>query len=227
VTLAEIELDIFRRLDYADAPPPSVKSRIDSYINQRYAQILSQDRLRSLRRAAQPVTQPANTPTITLVTPLARVTRVLDQDNDLELVAHTYEWYREHFPDPTTVSGTPYAWAPYVTVPEGALEVILAPTPGGEMQYIVEGEALLVPLVGPDDVPLLPVDFHDLLCMYGRLDEYEFKSDDRWQTLMAQVQARLRELRAFVENHDVYKRSALPDRRSSRSRLDPWFRAGA
>jgi hypothetical protein len=225
MTFADLALDVYRRLDYADVPPPSVKTRIESFLNQRYQELLAQDRLRSLRRAAQPVSQPANTPTITLVTPLARITRILDQDSDFELTARTYEWYRQHFPDPTAVSGTPYAWVPYITVPGGVLEAILAPTPGSPIQYIVEGEALLTPLVSPDDVPLLPLDFHSLLSLLARLDEYEFKSDDRWTATKIQADRRLMELRAWVDNHDSYRLTAVPEG-TRHSRLGPYFPAG-
>ena len=61
----------------------------------------------------------------------------------------------------------------------------------------------------------------------ARLDEYEYKSDDRWQTLMAQVQDRLKDLRAFVENHDTYKLTPYPTRDRIARRARPWFRAGA
>jgi hypothetical protein len=103
----------------------------------------------------------------------------------------------------------------------------LCPTPSAVLPYLIEYEHEITPLVAAQDTPLLPEDFHDLLCMYARLDEYEYKSDDRWQTLMAQVQDRLKELRAFVENHDTFKAHAVPDARPSRSRLGPWFPAGA
>ena len=34
-------------------------------------------------------------------------------------------------------------------------------------RYLIEYEHELTPLTAAQDVPLLPEDFHDLLCMYG------------------------------------------------------------
>lgn len=222
MTLADIELDVFRRLDYADTPPVSVKNRIDSFINQRHRQILSHDRMRPLRHSTYTLPSIANTSNYILPDYIARVTRVLDRDSDYELPARTVEWYMEHYPDPAAETGTPEFWVQIQVASDEPGIIALGPTPGGVSQYQIHYEAAIPPLLLPADVPTLPEEFHDLLCSYARLDEYEYKSDTRWEALMMQIQARLKELRAFVDNHDVYKRHAVPDYRPR-----PWNRAGA
>jgi len=229
VTLAEIELDVYRRLDYADAPPTSVSNRVRSYINQRHVQIVSADRMRALRYGSMTLNSVADQAEYPLTAAtVKRVTRITDTDNEFELAAVTQEWYRQQFPDPPSETGTPGYWVSFgVAAPAQPVTIALAPTPAAVVAYRVEYERTIPPLALPTDVPLLPADFHDLLCLYGRLDEYEYKSDDRWQTLMAQVQDRLSQLRAFVENHNTFKAHAVPLGRPHHSRLGPWFPAGA
>ena len=48
---------------------------------------------------------------------------------------------------------------------------ILHPSPVAAEEVLVDFEREIQPLKDPGDVPLLPLDFHDLLCLYARLDE--------------------------------------------------------
>jgi hypothetical protein len=319
MTLNEIELDIYRRLDYADSPPTSVKNRIDGFINQRHRQLLASDRLRTLRSATTTITTTANIGSYGIPYGCARIQRVMDQANQYKLDARTPEWLRDAQPMPSAITGTPSTWVPmgycpvaqrpftapalwvYSTAAEtgpldltyiliggtqiitqvssltanvpvqvtGAVNVTdiiefttrtlaagtitmadassggniisqiakgtstaryyriaLYPVPSAPLTYLVDYEHEIPVLVNPLDEPLLPIDFHDLIALWARLDEYEFKSDDRWQATKTLVEDRTRELRAWVENHDIYRRSAIPSA-SSRSRLGPWFPAGS
>jgi hypothetical protein len=319
VTLNEIELDIYRRLDYADSPPTSVKARIDGFINQRHRQLLATDRLRSLRSAGTLVTTMPGIWSYGIPFGCSRIRRVMDQAGQYRLEAQTAEWLRDRQPAPGTITGTPSVWVPmgycpvaqrpflvsalwvsstaneagpidltYVlsggqqvavqvtnlvsgtpinisgtvsvtdviefssrTVAVGTItlsdlatgglimsqiakgrstaryyRISFYPTPVAALTYLVDFEHEIPVLADPLDEPLLPIDFHDLIALWARLDEYEFKSDDRWQATKTLVEDRTRELRAWVENHDIYRRSALPSA-SSRSRLGPWFPAGS
>jgi hypothetical protein len=329
MTLSEIELDVYRRLDYADTPPTSVKSRIDGFINQRHRQLLATDRMRSLRLATTTLTSVAGIPSYGLPYGCARISRVVDRANQYLLGTQTYEWVREHNPDPTSVTGTPTHWIPLgftpvavrpvfpptpalwiaaaaapgaatytlvlvgdlsgsagqtfslaptlaspdptvrqpITLPAGftptdileftssvALGAAVAiydaatggnlisqiskgqttaryyrigfyPVPSAAVQYWIDYEREILPLTDPLDEPLLPVDFHDIIALLARMDEYEFKSDDRWMTTRTMVDQRTRELRAWVENHDAYRFHAVPVAPST-SRLGPQFPAG-
>ena len=324
MTLNEIELDVFRRLDYADSPPTSVKARIDGFINQRHRQLLASDRMRPLRMATTTLVTVANLPSYGLPYGCARISRVMDQTNDFMLSTRSYEWARQQYPDLSTASGTPEAWIPLgfapvttrpfqaaglwivasnatpgtgliftlvlvgqggqtltlhpalnatpttrqpITLPGGFTptdildfyvnkpltadvgiydsatagnlvsqiatdqttaryyRIGFVPVPGSAITYWIDYEREIPALVDPYDEPLLPIDFHDIIALLARMDEYEFKSDDRWMTTRTLVDERKRELRAWVENHDTFRVTAIPTT-PSRSRLGPYFPAG-
>jgi hypothetical protein len=329
MTLNEIELDVYRRLDYADTPPPSVKARIDGFINQRHRQLLASDRMRPLRLATTTLTSIPQRASYGLPFGCARVSRVTDQSNGTLLGTHTYEWVREHNPNPQDVTGTPTHWiplgfSPVATRPGTALwlastddppgsallftlrlvgeylgrpgqTVIVSPTmstpdpmirnpillptgftptdilefsankiltgavaifdtetqgtgnlisqispgqtvaryyriglypvPADSVLYWIDYEREIRDLVAALDEPLLPADFHDIISLLARMDEYEFKSDDRWQSTRDIADERTKQLRAWVENHDAYRFHAVPTAVST-SRLGPWFPAG-
>jgi hypothetical protein len=319
MTLADIELDVYRRLDYADSPPASVKARIDGFINQRHRQLLASNRLRSLRSATTTLTTTPNVASYGLPYGCARITRVMDQLNQERLGVQTFDWLRDAQPKPSNITGTPTTWCPvgfcpvtqrpftatalwisstsaeagpidltYVTGAGQSVAVVLGslvantpvavagatsvtdliefssrvlavgtitladanvagniisqiapgtttaryyrfafwPTPSAALQYLIDYEHEIPILVNPLDEPLLPIDFHDLIALWARLDEYEFKSDDRWMVTKSLVEQRQRELRSWVENHDIYDFHAVPTQ-PSRSRLGPWFPAGS
>jgi len=329
VTLNEIELDVYRRFDYADTPPASVKNRIDGFINQRHRQLLATDRMRSLRMATTTLVTVPNRPSYGLPYGCARITRVMDQANGFLLGTNSMEWVREHNANPQDVTGTPETWIPlgfspvatrlifpvapalwiaatiappgsatftlvlvgdYLCTPgqlftltptlstpdplvlnpvalpagftptdiieftssaalTGAVALFDAdtggnlvsqisrnqttaryyrigfyPVPSDTLTYWVDYEREILPLIDPLDEPMLPIDFHDIIALLARMDEYEFKSDDRWLTTRTLVDARTRELRAWVDNHDAYRAHAIPVAPSP-SRLGPMFPA--
>jgi len=318
VTLSEIELDVYRRLDYADTPPAIVKARIDAFINQRHRQLLASDRMRPLRSATTTLTTTPNVGSYGLPFGCARIQRVMDQSNQERLGVQTFDWLRDAQPQPSNITGTPSVWCPvgfcpvaqrpftatalwvsstaaeagpidltYVTNAGGTVAAVinslaaatpvqipgavsvtdviefttrslaagtitladaatggtilsqiapgrttaryyriaLYPTPAAALAYLIDYEHEIPVLVNPLDEPLLPIDFHDLIALWARLDEYEFKSDDRWMVTKTLVEDRQKELRAWVENHDIYRAHAIPSGPST-SRLGPYFPAG-
>jgi len=211
MTLAELQLDVYRRLDYADIPPPSVTTRIQNFLNTQYVRLLSTDRMRPLREASIPLYSVNNQSVYALTgTTVARVQRVTDLTNRYELLTKPLEWYRRVNPG-GYITGTPEVWVP-TTTGYRTYTLTLHPTPSAALEYSIDIERPVLPLEDPTDVPdLLPEDFHDLLSLLARCDEYEFKSDDRWAGAKLQADRRVMELRAWVDNHDPYKRTALPD----------------
>ena len=320
MTLNEIELDVYRRLDYADTPPPSVKNRIDGFINQRHRQLLASDRMRPLRLATTTLVSVPDRASYGLPYGCSRVARVMDQTNQYLLGAHTYEWAREADAAPPRVSGTPTHWIPlgyspcamrpfssptlyysapgviaatgidlafvidggvtvsvhlaappsngtpqaiptggnvtdiftFAAIDPAAFRITLStdlagtqiisqiaagtttaryyrigfyPSPAAAITYWVDYEREIPTLVDPSDEPLLPIDFHDIIALWARLDEYEFKSDDRWLVTKSLVEDRQKDLRAWVENHDIFRAHAIPTS-PRHSRLGPYFPAG-
>lgn len=70
------------------------------------------------------------------------------------------------------------AYRPYYFV------ILLWPTPAGVLTYSVDYTREITDMAQDTDEPLLPTDFHDLLSMGARLDEYE-KTDDKRFTVAA------------------------------------------
>jgi hypothetical protein len=87
---------------------------------------------------------------------------------------------------------------------------LLHPTPVAAEELLVDFEREIQDLADPADEPMLPLDFHDLIALLARADEYEFKSDDRWGTTREQAIRRVKELTAWVDNHDIYQMHAVP-----------------
>lgn len=323
MTAEQIALDVYRRLDYADSPPPSVKARIEGFINTQYVRLLSTDRMRQLRETTARLVSIPGQAVYALPVPCARVQRVTDLTNRFELTCKHLEWYREWNPGALT-TGTPMTWIPSgfaaaarpvydgvktlsasggltdiefrvrvlrhggataesapfhlhsttpqlrVTVPlpfdpgnRDILDVLaftgdepvddmdflptlwglsdgsplaqiargetwsryytiaLDPTPTASLTYSIDFEQEATKVGGLDEPRLLPPEFHDLLALLARVDEYEFKSDDRWPAAKAQAVQRVMELRQYVDNHDVYRFRAVPEWRWGRSRCGP------
>jgi hypothetical protein len=59
--------------------------------------------------------------------------------------------------------------------------VLLWPTPAEVQEYSFDFEREILDLVNDTDEPYLPSDYHDLLSIGGRMDEYEKMDDPRYQ----------------------------------------------
>jgi hypothetical protein len=127
--------------------------------------------------------------------------------------------------DSLGAGGTPIAEIPPGRAVARYYRIGLFPVPNAPLTYWIDFEREIPPLTDPTDEPLLPLDFHDIIALLARLDEYEFKSDDRWMVTKTLVEQRTRELRAWVDNHDAYQIDAIPSGPST-SRLGPFFPAG-
>jgi len=84
------------------------------------------------------------------------------------------------------------------------LAIQLAPTPGSVQTIQVDYTRALEDLILPGDVPLLPLDFHYLLSLGARIDEYEHLDDDRRNELHVQWMVGYKRLLNFVCNNPDY-----------------------
>ena len=99
----------------------------------------------------------------------------------------------------------------------------LWPTPSAALDYTIDGQALIYELVNSDDVPMLPVSYHDMLPCYARFRQYK-KSGDSERAAMEQAEWQnwIGRLQSFVEfpsdyrpvagsiNQDTFRWSNLP-----------------
>jgi hypothetical protein len=99
----------------------------------------------------------------------------------------------------------------------------LWPTPSAADQYLIDGSTNLVDLAGTTDVPLLPLDFQDILTDFARMREMEYRDDSRYAMAKAAYQEKLKYLRERIMNPPDYRPRVgrIPDRSSNLSGYFP------
>ena len=80
----------------------------------------------------------------------------------------------------------------------------LWPTPTVVLPYAVDGQFKIFDLVQDTDVPMWPESYHDVLCDYGRMKEYERTQDARLSIATTQYNDGKEKLRQYVEFPDDY-----------------------
>ena len=76
--------------------------------------------------------------------------------------------------------------------------ILLWPTPASAVTYTFDGTREMLDLVNDTDEPYLPTDFHDLLSLGGRMDEYEKMDDSRYGTAKRDYQDKFASLQYFI-----------------------------
>lgn len=82
---------------------------------------------------------------------------------------------------------------------------LLYPTPSAVLTYQIDVTLGIFDMMNPLDEPLLPIDFHDLLAVGARLDEYEHTDDDRRRLAEIEWDQGVKALKAFVQNPPEYR----------------------
>jgi hypothetical protein len=108
------------------------------------------------------------------------------------------------------------------------LSFLLWPTPSAIITYSVRVRRAIIDMVQPLDEPLLPVDFHQMLAVGARLDEYEHNDDsrrrtaevewDRWENKL------ISRMVAHPDRHLTL--NAEPTQAGEMSTLGSWFPRG-
>lgn len=77
--------------------------------------------------------------------------------------------------------------------------LLLWETPSGVVTYTMDYTREIRDMVEDTDEPYLPPDFHDLLSIGGRMDEYEKTDDGRFKTAAAEWQLKYNALQYFLQ----------------------------
>jgi len=102
-------------------------------------------------------------------------------------------------------SGNELARIPARQIASRYVSILLWPTPSSALTMYVDHARALADLQQPTDVPLLPTDFHYLLSVGARFNEYENKGQAQMMALMkADLTAGMTALRDWVENNPDY-----------------------
>jgi hypothetical protein len=76
--------------------------------------------------------------------------------------------------------------------------VVLWPTPSAVITYYYDFTREILDLVNSTDEPYLPTDYHDLLSIGGRMDEYEKMDDSRYATAKREYKEKYDSLQFFI-----------------------------
>lgn len=321
MTLNQIEIDIFRRLNFADSPAAAVKSRIDGFINQRHRQLLAMPGMERLRDDNITFATVASTRYYAMGPTVSRVKTIYDgTTNQLKLTERTLQWVRTVDPR-NSATGTPESWIPisvkqvqtqpaaacdlhvistsasdggsvtcYVeytrtggyhgaashvmngvtdvqltstgdviavdkfylsgaaagtvtlldglagntlaTIPIGQeygryLWLQLWPMPSSVWTYNVDYTREIFDMANATDEPLLPPDFHYLLSVGARIDEYEKQDDTRIAIVQGEWERGLKRLQHYVLNSEDYIIVPGGTSRVAWSNLGSWYPAGS
>lgn len=104
--------------------------------------------------------------------------------------------------------------------------VLLWPTPSEVLSYTFDFTREILDLVNDTDEPYLPTDYHDLLAIGGRMDEYEKMDDSRFTTARAQYKEKYESFLYFI--HGRASERLIPRSTSGRtgiSDLSGWYPA--
>lgn len=108
------------------------------------------------------------------------------------------------------------------------LSFYLYPTPSDAVTYSADVSRGIFDMANPLDEPLLPADFHDLLAIGARLDEYEH-TDDVARRRLAEVEwdEGFKDLTSWIVAHPSTSIDLNGPTMPERSALGPWFPAGS
>lgn len=85
------------------------------------------------------------------------------------------------------------------------LSFLLYPTPSAVITYTMDVQVGVNDMVNQLDEPLLPTDFHDLLAIGARLDEYEHTDDSRRRLAEIEWDEGVKALKNFIQNPPEYR----------------------
>lgn len=104
--------------------------------------------------------------------------------------------------------------------------ILLWPTPASVITYTMDFTREILDMTQDTDEPYLPTDFHDLLSIGARIDEYEKMDDSRLNTAKAEWGQKYTSLQYFIHNRASER--LIPHSTSGRigiSDLGSWYPA--
>lgn len=227
MTLLEIETELARETNKdASSLNSTTKARFLAAINRHYRRVASLPGLQHLRDTTTTFPSVAGQAEYQLAS-VAKINRIWDTTNRRYLEPMTMAQYRMLSPEAITDNqGTPtfWVWESYSGTTTPKVDLYLYQTPEGVITYTADVTSVLTALSADADVPILPVDFHDLLFLGALVDEYRHLDDSR--LTVAQGAYRERESQFKYWMHETASGStSIRDSRALSSQLGPAFPA--
>ena len=136
MTFSEIKADVYRRAGHPSSPQTEVSTRIGAFVNRWNRKILSAPGMEPLRRVILTKASVASAQTYGIA--LQRIRYMTEASTDRRLREKTIGWYREHYPDPASMTGTPEYYIPMGitrihTRPSAACELFIDSTEAADV----------------------------------------------------------------------------------------------
>ncbi len=167
MTLNDLELALYRRLDYNSTADTVTQTRLRDYLNETQREIVAEPGMGMLINGSLTFASVDGTPQYALPHAIERIKRVRETTNDILLTPQTQSWYYANYPDPSASEGTPSIWVDlgYAAVsaqPTAATELFVDSTAAGDTNTAyVEGyrtggfyRAQSAPMTGTTGVPI-------------------------------------------------------------------------
>jgi hypothetical protein len=137
MTFLELLQDCYDRTGHGQTPPAEVSRRFKRFVNRWNRKILTTTGMEPLRRTI--LTQASVADQAVYGIALQSIRYMTEADTERRLREQTLGWYRENFPDPANVSGTPLYYVPMGfgrihTRPTAASELFVKSTAAGDTQ---------------------------------------------------------------------------------------------
>lgn len=229
MTLLEIETELARETNKsASSLDATTKARFLAAINRHYKRIASFPGLQHLRDTTTTFPSVAGQ-ALYQIASVAKITRIWDTANRRYLEPMSMRQYRALSPDATTDNqGTPlfWVWSGHSGSTTPKFDLYLYQTPSAVLTYTADITSVLTLLSADADIPILPLDFHDLLFLGALVDEYRHLDDSRASIAQAQLKEREAQFKYWMHEQDAG--STFLDRgRAMSSTLGSQFPAGS
>lgn len=176
MTFLQIQNDALERLNSSQV---EARSRIKRFVNEWHRRICSEVGLEYLLRDGETtISVVAGTNEYTLAAVVRKIRSIQDETNNITLLETTLPLLREMDPG-EDATGLPTHYAH-----RSDRKIKLYPSPSANGTLTVDYEAQISDLDDDSDTPNVPEDFHYLLSLGARLNEYE-KQDDRERLMYA------------------------------------------
>lgn len=110
MTFAQILADIYRRTGFASSPTADVVTRIKAFVNETQQEIFHEPGMEFLQNDTTSFSSVANQQTYGLPVSVAKIKQLRETTNRIVLLPISLSEYRERYPDPSAVTGTPTRW---------------------------------------------------------------------------------------------------------------------
>lgn len=228
MTLLEIETELARETNKsASLLDATTKARFLAAINRHYKRLASLPGLQHLRDTTTTFPSVAGQ-ALYQIASVAKIKRIFDPSNRRYLDPMSMAQYRRVEQDAANNRGTPtfWVWSGYSGSTTPKFDLYLYQTPSDIITYTADIVSVLTLLSADGDIPILPLDFHDLLFLGALVDEYRHLDDSRISIVRDQQKEREAQFKLWMHevdagSTDLHVGMAMP------SRLGAAFPAGS